>query len=52
MLPSLLCGGYRVLFTASKAAELEFIHSPTSNTYVKNGGTIPSLPHTSSWPGV
>jgi hypothetical protein len=26
-------------------------HSPPSNVDVKNGGTIPPLPHTSSWRG-
>jgi hypothetical protein len=51
-LPSLLSNGYRGLFTLRvKRPGREADHSPPSSAGINNGGTIPPLPHTSSWHG-
>jgi hypothetical protein len=41
--------GTGVLSPEVKQSGCEADHSPHSSTTVKNGGAIPSLPHTSSW---
>jgi hypothetical protein len=41
--------GTRVISLRVKCLWHEADHSPTSSAEVKNDGTIPPLPHTSSW---
>jgi hypothetical protein len=51
--PSVLYNEYEVggggIFPGVKRPGREAGHSPPSNAEVKNGGTIPLLPHKSSW---
>jgi hypothetical protein len=55
--PNRLCGPPSLLSTESRGVfhsglicqVLKADHSPPSSTKVNNGGTIPPLPHTSSW---
>jgi hypothetical protein len=49
--PSLLSNGIREFFTSGQSSwGCEAEHSPSS-VKIKNGGTIPPLPHMSSWHG-